>query len=203
MKWYCLKLGKSSSCWTHWNGESYKVTAILETMATLVSIAVFLPEEEPVQDFAKITGLGDDSGNRYCVAKMVMSKFQLNIVLMELSEQLEKRKLWLQLDWIKRDTSVEADALTNEDFHDFDPKLRMPIKIEDLKFALLTDYMKEGLDLFKQLEDHKAAEKEERERRKGLGVLDWHHAKSKKSKGNPESVLKIRDPLVREGTEQS
>ena len=193
-RWYSLRLEKSSSFWIHWKGEPYKVIAALEMMATLVSLMVFLPEEEPVQGFAKITGLGDNSGNRYCVAKMMTSKFPLNIVLMELSEQLEKRKLWLQLDWIKRDTNVEADALTNEDFHDFDPKLRMPIKIEDLKFVLLSDYMKEGLDLFKQIEDRKAARKEERERRKGLGVLDEHHAKSKKSKGDPESKLKFRDP---------
>ena len=126
--------------------------------------------------------------------KVMTSKFPLNIVLMELSEQLEKRNLWLQLDWIKRDTNVEADALTNEQFHDFDPKLRIPVEIGKLRFVLLNDYMKDGLDLFKQLEERRAVNKKERELQKEHGALDQQHVKKKKSKGNPEDKLRFKDP---------
>ena len=193
-RWYSLRLEKSSAFWMYWKGEPYKVIAALELMATLVSLMVFLPEEEQVQGFAKVTGLGDNSGNRYCVAKMMTSKFPLNIVLMELSEQLEKRNLWLQLDWIKRDTNVEADALTNEQFHDFDPKLRIPVEIGKLRFVLLNDYMKDGLDLFKQLEERRAVNKKERELQKEHGALDRQYVKKKRSKGNPEDKLRFKDP---------
>ena len=43
------------------------------------------------------------------------------MVLMELSAQLQSRKILLHTSWIPRDENEEADSLTNGDFHAFSP----------------------------------------------------------------------------------
>ena len=67
-------------------------------------------------------------------------------------------------------------------------------EIEKLKFILLSDYMKDGLDLFKQLEDRRAVNKKEREPQKESGALDRQYPKKKRSKGGPEDKLRFKDP---------
>ena len=51
--------------------------------------------------------------------------FPLCVVAMELAAQLEKANAWVYTEWTPRDLNVEADALTNEDFEGFDPKLKV------------------------------------------------------------------------------
>ena len=48
-------------------------------------------------------------------------KYPLSIVVMELSVQLRKYDLDLDLGWVPRAQNTEADALTNEEFSGFDP----------------------------------------------------------------------------------
>ena len=54
----------------------------------------------------------------------------LCIILMELSAQLQKRKLALGLNWRRRDRNIEADALTNEDFSAFQHQRRIEVNLK-------------------------------------------------------------------------
>ena len=52
------------------------------------------------------------------------TKFPLTLLLMELTEGLRFRDLKLYLEWIRRVDNIEADALSNEDWGDFNEELR-------------------------------------------------------------------------------
>ena len=61
-------------------------------------------------------------GNQINVIERLMTtKFPLNVILMELVCQLQKRQYHLDLQWIPRLQNIEADALTNGDFEGFCP----------------------------------------------------------------------------------
>ena len=59
------------------------------------------------------------------------TKFPLTLLLMELTEELKFRDLKLYLEWIRREDNMEADALSNEDWGDFNElgEIRRPERI--------------------------------------------------------------------------
>ena len=69
----------------------------------------------------------DNRGNVYVVAKLMTAKCPLCAILLELAGQLEARQSWLKLEWPPRQQNEEADALTNKNFDQLDPALRIPL----------------------------------------------------------------------------
>ena len=89
--------------------------SVLELLATLVCVLVF----EPAQG-ARLT---ENQNNGFTLDKMASTKCPLYLVLiMELAEQLPKRKMLLSVAWRLWDEIEEADALTNDNFGAFDPR---------------------------------------------------------------------------------
>ena len=76
---------------------------------------------------------------------------------MELSEQLRRRNLLLSVAWRPRDENEEADALTNEVFAAFDAKLRIPVRWQDLEFAVLPSLTESAEAHFHVLQKARAA----------------------------------------------
>lgn len=74
-------------------------------------------------------------------------KYPLSIVVMELSVQLQKLGLELELGWIPRGQNEEADALTNKEFRGFDKKKRIEKDFGDLKFEILEELMMKAGEL--------------------------------------------------------
>ena len=64
--------------------------------------------------------------------------------------------------WIPRLQNEEADALTNGDFQHFDPKLRIPVSLDQLPFRVLNELFEEGETYVSELERLKVAEKAKR-----------------------------------------
>lgn len=60
---------------------------------------------------------------------MMSTKFPIPCLLLELSEQLLKHRLCLDLEWARRDKNQEADALTNWAFKGFDPGRRVHVDL--------------------------------------------------------------------------
>jgi hypothetical protein len=58
----------------------------------------------------------------------------------------------LDLSWFPREQNVEADALTNGEFHDFDPSMRVEVSQELLGFGLLNELMESSSKLCLELE---------------------------------------------------
>ena len=74
-------------------------------------------------------------------------KYPLSIVVMELSVQLRKNDLDLDLGWVPRAQNTEADALTNEEFSGFDPGKRIEVNFEELKFLIMDKMMGRAAEL--------------------------------------------------------
>ena len=80
----------------------------------------------------------------------------------------------------------EADALTNGEFHHFDPSFRIPVDLDKLEFVVLNELFREGDSYVSELAELKAAELE-----KKRSATTSSSAASKKKKGGS---LRERDP---------
>ena len=69
------------------------------------------------------------------------TKRPLGPLLMQLTSLLFERQLWLDLQWVSRDSNTEADDLTNEEFSKFRPEHRRPLSYADLELGLTTRLM--------------------------------------------------------------
>ena len=95
---------------------------------------------------------------------------------MQLSTLLEGRGVWLDLQWLQRDSNTEADALSNADFAGFDLARRIPVSWPLPDFHLLRDMLAAGVALYAELDLLKAQGPRARQRRapreKRLKVTD-------------------------------
>ena len=121
---------------------------------------------------------------------MMTTKFPLNVVLMELSEQLRVREVELLLDWVPREQNVEADALTNGEFMAFDPARRIEVGPLGDKFILLNDMMETGALLYDSMDAAKAAAKVEG----ALAPGDHPTVAGKQAFKRKRDGLRITDP---------
>ena len=137
----------------------------------MFAVLAFIPESVEGDGGAVITfsGVTDNKGNAYVVGRMMTTTFPLNVVLMELAEQLETRGSWLNVNWVPRQQNVEADALTNGEFHDFDPARRVDIRPEAIQWILLPEMMAAGGGMVKELAEERQKRREERKWRKQGG----------------------------------
>ena len=70
---------------------------------------------------------------------------------MELSAQLEARQAQLDLEWIPREFNQEADDLSNELLHGFDPQLRIPVDPGKMGWLYMDDLMEQGVSFFQEM----------------------------------------------------
>ena len=70
------------------------------------------------------------------------TKLPLGAVLMELALQCHRRGLALTANWIPRSQNIPADAITNQDYHDFDEAHRVPVDFRALPFEKLHDLLR-------------------------------------------------------------
>ena len=98
---------------------------------------------------------------------------------MELSCQLRIRRACLHARWIPRLQNEEADALTNGDFSQFDPALRIDVDLQKLGFVVMDELFAEGEAYVEELSELKKAEElkrassggtSKRKARKGPGL---------------------------------
>lgn len=189
--WYSEKLEPEDSPWAFRPKHPKRRIAAIELFATLVSIVAFIPEE-PEEGYVqagtfRMSGATDNQGNGHVVAKLMSSKFPLNIILMELSLQLELRGISLDLAWVRRDKNEEADALTNDDFSGFKEENRIRIDLKNHRWRVLRELMEEGLRLYAELEKEKAAFKAKEEEQRDAPT-------QKRLKKKKQASLKQRSP---------
>ena len=125
---------------------SYKFIASLELFATLICVILFVPrsEEKHCHGVITLSGQTDNSGNTYVVNKLMSTKFPLNVILMELTEQLDARGAWLDLFWKSRNANVEADALSNFDVEGFDLAFRQETDIVNYNWLVMSELLVAG-----------------------------------------------------------
>ena len=162
-RWFSVRLDKKSAPWAYVKGEPFRAIAALELVATLVAVCVFGPGAawRECTATAVIAGFTDNAGNTFVVDKMMTTAFPLSIILMELAAQLDALGSVLSLSWVPREQNVPADALTNEEFGGFDPRLRVSVDISKLDFRVLPRLMDAAMQLDSEIRMARAQGKAE------------------------------------------
>ena len=88
--------------------------------------------------------------------RLITTKYPLGVVLMEVAHQCHRKGLSLRADWVPRLENQEADDLTNMEFKSFDPKKRIEVRLEELKFGVLNELFQVGDDYLIELDKLKA-----------------------------------------------
>ncbi len=177
-KWFSMQLTRKNAPWAFLKGEPFRNISSLELMAVLVAV-IFFGEKmsrHRTRGAMRLSGTTDNLGNCYVLQRLLSCKFPLSIVVMELACQLERLGLELDLAWAPRNQNVEADALTNAEFQDFDPSKRIQKELEDVKFVLLQELMEEAAEMNEELKMAKSSKEAKDDR-------PQREEKSKKRKG--------------------
>ena len=159
-RWFAVELNVDNALWVFESKTPQRKIAALELFATLLCVMLFLPER-PLREAGRLlmSGGTDNEGNGYLLDRLMTAKYPLCCVLMELAAALEDRGARLRLEWVPRERNEPADALSNLEFGQFDPRLRIPVNLAKLPFRVLPELLAAGKDLFEEI----AAVKEERE----------------------------------------
>ena len=99
---------------------------------------------------------------------------------MELCTQLEHMDIELDLAWRRRDENVEADMLTNEEFHLFNKELKIQIDPSTISWKVLPWLTQEAEQVCREVAERKKTE--------ASGPL------SKKRMKGPATSLRQTDP---------
>ena len=73
--------------------------------------------------------------------RMCSTKFPLYVWLAELVSEMARRRAILRLRWLPRADTVEADALTNEDFSLFTMAHRIDVDFTSFKWLVVEEMM--------------------------------------------------------------
>lgn len=148
-RWFSFVLSPALTPWAYVKeGEAFRTIASLELFSTLLCVMLFV-EQQPSSSISTIfiTGVTDNQGNESLICKNMTSKFPLYIVLLELTEQLKRRNISVDLRWQSRETNIAADDLTNNKFSEFDPSLRINPDLNSLEWLVLPRLLKEATEL--------------------------------------------------------
>ncbi|CAE7822629.1 unnamed protein product [Symbiodinium necroappetens] len=161
-RWFSEKLTHKNAPWLFASGESYRQIASLELLATLAAVVLFGVPKGDVGRIRCSAGT-DNLGNTHVVARLLTTSFPLCAFLMELATQLQRLGTELHLDWLPRLQNREADALTNGDFAGFSESRRRRFNLQDFEGIVLREMLGEGLDLYEDIRECRAAKRWKRE----------------------------------------
>ena len=149
-RWFSEELTHLEAPQFFMSGEPYRAIASLELLATLVAVLLFEPGEGSSGSFSCSAGT-DNMGNSHLTSRWLTTSFPLVAVLMELAIVLHSKSLDLSLHWLPRLQNALADSLTNGDFKDFDPKLRLRFSFASYQGLILKEMLGAGSDLYGEL----------------------------------------------------
>ena len=186
--WYSVDLDKTNAPWAYCKGEPYRTVSALELIASTAGLVIFekwMPTAAggPCEAAVQVTGFTDSQVSAAVVDKGMTTSFPLCVVAMELSAQLESRKLRLKLHWSPREVNVEADNLTNKIFSGFTEEKRLEVDWTRMPWLVLDDAMRSGLNFYDEAKRMKEVKRivgsslqsgasKTRKKRKGTALRD-------------------------------
>ena len=141
--WFSLEVLPNQAPWLFKgdDSESAWASTSAELLASLVALKIFkLKDNEHVGSVSHILKCGGGTDNKSTgplVNRRLSTKFPLMVILMDYLGFCEEKGIRCHLDWRPRDTNVEADKLTNEDFSPFNSSRRIQVRWEDLRFPMI------------------------------------------------------------------
>ena len=139
--WFSVDISPAVAPWVfEREGKSFRTIASLEALAVLVAVKCLLPASTTTSSSSSVSltqVLTDNRGNGHILSKLGTTKFPLSAVVMELAFELKKREIIADVAWIPRESNVEADALSNGDFSQFNEELRVKVDLPKLQWHFL------------------------------------------------------------------
>ena len=180
--WFSIEVTEELAPWMRSKGGNPKrVIAALELLATLVAVKLW-GSKFPGGLKGKMKAFTDNRGNAFALAKGMSTKFPLTILLMELAEELRCLNMRLDLEWLRREENVQADALSNGDWSLFDTRLREGFEEKKIVWRVLGEVQQRGEELYKEVQALKE------ERRLANAAKGSRAAKKGKTKVLPKMV---------------
>ena len=156
-RWFAVELTRSSAPWAFSKGEPFRTIASLELFATLLCVVLFGGSwPTGAAGTVRLQGLTDNLGNTFALTRLMSSKFPLVVILAERAAQLQSRSMALNLEWAPRDQNEEADALTNCDFSLFDPRKRVVVDLEEIRWLVLPRMLVVASGIYGAVQERKA-----------------------------------------------
>ena len=160
--WFSVPVDVKLAPWLYSKGGVPKrVIASLELLATILAVKVW-GSEGGAGLVAKMKAFTDNRGNAFALKRGMSTKFPLALLLMELAEELRSKDLSLDLEWVKRDMNVEADALSNGDWSKFSESKRIQFDMDNMGWKILPEIMARGEELYREVSKLKEEKKEEK-----------------------------------------
>ena len=122
-------------------------------------------------------------GNTFILSRLMTGKFPSIVILAELSAQLRRKGIELNLEWVPRDQNEEADALTNEHFTHFNKDLRIDVDVLKIDWIVLNRLMGVAEEIYRDVKDMREARMSEPPAQR-VGRI----------RRRPEERLRARDP---------
>jgi hypothetical protein len=153
--WFAEEVTEEDAPWLFREGigQAFRKIAALEMIATTACVRLFGNSEGHQGKTIKMVGETDNKGNSHVIAKLLTTKFPLCAVLMQLTIDLGRRGIDLDLAWVPREENVLADALSNGVTEGMDPSLRRRFSIKDL--STLTQLLEAGELLYGEVNEAK------------------------------------------------
>ena len=140
-KWFSLRLGKEDAPYLFKeNGDSEWASAPAELLAVLVALHLFgYLKPKPGRTCIRlwVQSGTDNRSIDFLSKKNSTTRWPLTLINMQLSHNLMKAGVRLDLAWRPRDENVLADDLTNSRFEKVDMEKRVEVKFSDLDLELL------------------------------------------------------------------
>ena len=96
-------------------------------------------------------------GAKDVVNRCLTTKYPSYVILLELTEQMTRRKVSMDLRWQPRSENQHADDLTNEAFSNFCSALRITTPLAELPWIILPRLVEAAAQLHKELAAKKTA----------------------------------------------
>jgi hypothetical protein len=128
----------------------------------MVSLVVLVPEADRRGDTSALITMScstENQGNSFLLDRLLTTKYPLGVVLMQLAHEMRRRRLLLRARWLPRLQNQEADDLTNDELHHFNPKKRIPVDLGNLGFELMDGLFESGDEYVAELEKVRSAMK--------------------------------------------
>jgi hypothetical protein len=145
-RWFAVELTRDSAPWAFTKEKTSQLIASLGLFATFLCVILFVSvaPTSDVEGSFSLSGVTDNQGNQYVANKLLTTKYPLCCVLMELVEQLDRRRAWLDLTWRRRNENTLADALANFDFEAFSTQRRVEVDLRRCKLHIMGKLMVAG-----------------------------------------------------------
>eukprot|EP00435_Cladocopium_sp_Y103_P041011 s612_g11.t1 len=145
--WFSLELTSTHAPFLFKDdGESQWASTTAELLAVLVAMHAFKclersRDQTPVP--LTVCAGTDNKANEHLIKKGLTTKWPLCLVFMQLTVELMRAQVQVQLNWRPRDQNTLADALTNLDFSGVDPMKRIECDWSQIDVELIKMLWKE------------------------------------------------------------